>query len=196
MMEPKQQFFRTSLQVCEMVAHWRMVLTHGVAARLRAVESQPSLVGTMVIDRIPIGLRFSVPPGSGAIVMSAPHDVMKTKRRHVIDHSLMRFKHEAGDSPYRLGIAGQCHLCPFFSNLPWSEIVIPRQPAKTVPVRLAKVMSSPIAIRTGVRHSRDARQTLAIKAAIQHLADSRAAPLRVSVGVEYLAPHLRQKDES
>src|SRR5258706_3648859 len=101
-----------------MVTHWPMVLTHRVAARLRPVESQTSLVGTMVIDRIPIWLSFSVPPGSGAIVMSAPHDVMKTKRSHVIDHRLMRFKHEAGDNLYRLAITRQCHLYPLFSNLP------------------------------------------------------------------------------
>ena len=66
-----------------------MVLAHCIAARFRAIESQTTLVRAVVIDRIPVSARLSVPPGSGTVMMSAPHDVMKAQRRHVINQCFM-----------------------------------------------------------------------------------------------------------
>src|SRR5205085_7883964 len=89
-MEPEQKFFRAGAQVGEAVADGRTVLTDGVAARRRAVEAEAARVGPMIVDRVPVGARLLVPPRRGAIVVPAPHEVMKAERRHVVNQRVVR----------------------------------------------------------------------------------------------------------
>src|SRR5258705_80926 len=124
-----------------------MVLAQRVAAGLSAVEPKPPGVGPMIINRVPVSTRLSVPPGSRTIVMSSPHDMVKAKRRHVIHDRLARLEHDASNDFCRPGIVSERHANPLLGNLPRSEIGIPREPAERVPVGLQELVASPVSIR-------------------------------------------------
>src|SRR5436309_3152564 len=93
MMKPKQKFFRTGLQIRELLTHRRMILSDRVATGFCPVEAQPECVSLVIIDRVPILARLGVPPGRWTIMVPTPHQVMKTERSHVIDRRLMRPEH-------------------------------------------------------------------------------------------------------
>src|SRR5207253_11421270 len=100
MVKPKQKFFRAGGPVGEPLTNRRTVLAQGIAARLRAVETQAVLVGAMVVNRI-VGARLSVPPGSRTVVVPSPHDVMKAQGYHVVHQCLVRLEHDTDDNLYR-----------------------------------------------------------------------------------------------
>src|SRR5436853_4658249 len=116
----------------------------------------------MIVNRIPIGALERIPPGRRPVMMPAPHDVMKAERRHVVHHSLVRFKHDASDSLYCLRVARERHLNPFVRNLPRGKVWIPSQATEGIPVGLREVMSSPVAIRASVCHARHACDALMV----------------------------------
>src|SRR5262245_43359088 len=161
-MKPDQKLFRASSQAGEPVTRWRMILANGIAASLRAIESQPAFVGAVVIGRIPVGPFFLVPPRRGAVMMPAPHNVMQPQRRHVIHQRLVRFEHHARDRVHRFLIARERHPDPLLGDPPRRDVRIPCETTECVPVGLGEMMPAPVAIRSGVGHARDARQPLLV----------------------------------
>src|SRR5260370_40659722 len=87
------------------------------------------------------------------------------------------------------------HRDPFLGDLSRSEIRIPGQPAKRIPVGLQKMMARPVSIRTSICHTRNPCKTLRVKTSVSHFRDSRARTFGVGVRIKELAPHLRQKNE-
>src|SRR5882672_206255 len=85
------------------------------------------------------------------------------------------------------------HRGPFLGDLSRSEIRIPGQPAKRIPVGLQKMMARPVSIRTSICHTRNPRQMLRVKTSFSHFRDGRPRTFRIGVGVENLTPHLGQK---
>ena len=89
MVEPQQKLFGAGCEFAESLAHRRMVLADGVAARLRPIEAQPAFIGPMVVDRVPVGAALFLSLGRGAVMMPSPHDVVKPERSHVVYHRFM-----------------------------------------------------------------------------------------------------------
>src|SRR5438105_3482743 len=89
MMKPEQKLFGASGEVREAVAHFTVILAHGVAACFRAVKSEAAIIGAMVVNRILVLALLAVPPRSRAVMMPAPHNVMQTERRHIIHERLV-----------------------------------------------------------------------------------------------------------
>src|SRR2546428_4885287 len=85
------------------------------------------------------------------------------------------------------------HLDPFLGDLSRSEIRIPGKSTKRIPVGLQKMMACPVSIRTGICHSRNARQTLRKKTSVSHFRDGRPGTFGVGIRVEHLTPHRTQK---
>src|ERR1043165_2448721 len=100
--------------------------------------------------------------------MPAPHDVMKTERRHVINHGLARFEHHARDCLDSSRVARPCHLNPFVRNLLGRKVWIPGQPTKSVPVGLREMMPGPVAIRASVGNTRHSCDALMIETSINY----------------------------
>ena len=78
-------------------AYWATAL---LPVALRS-KPMPSRVGAVVVDRSPVGARAAGDPGSGTVVMSAPHQVMQAERRHVVHHRFARTHHHADDRSRR-----------------------------------------------------------------------------------------------
>src|SRR5262249_46596331 len=89
-MKPKQQVLRTARDIGKSIAHRRIVLAHGIASVLCAIKTDALLVRPVVVSGIPVGARLSIPPRRRAVVVASPHNMMKTKRSHVIDESFVR----------------------------------------------------------------------------------------------------------
>src|SRR5262245_60738401 len=107
----------------------------------------------MIIDRIPVITLFCVPPWRGTVMMTTPHNMVQSKRSHIVDQCFVRSNHEPDKRADCFRIIGQRHPGPLPGYLPRHEIGIPGQATEGIPVRLREVMAAPIAVRTGVCHA-------------------------------------------
>src|SRR5437763_11034768 len=123
-----------------------MILADCVAAGFCPVEAQPECVSLVIIDRIPVFARLRVPPGCWTIMMSAPHQVMKTERSHVVDRGLMRSEHQPDNRCDCTCVIRERHSGPLRCNLIGRYLRVPGQPAECVPVCLQQMMPCPVAI--------------------------------------------------
>src|SRR5262245_2462377 len=94
-MKPQQVLFRAGLQITKTIAHNRLILTYRVASCGCPVKTDTTIIGTVVVNGVPIVSWFGVPPRSRTIMMFAPHDVVKPKRRHVVNQSFVRLEHDS-----------------------------------------------------------------------------------------------------
>src|SRR5687767_770644 len=89
-MEPEKVRLGYAVEPAEDAPNRWRVLAHGVAARCRAIEADPSGVGAVVVHRVPVGARATADPGTRTVVMAARHQVMQDERRHVVHRQLSR----------------------------------------------------------------------------------------------------------
>src|SRR5215470_8233812 len=100
-MKPEQILFRALIYSSELPRDFRTILAHGVAPSLRPVESNPKRIRLVIVNRVPIVTFLRVPPRRWSIMMSAPKEMMQSKRRHVVHDCLMRLEHQPHDRCYR-----------------------------------------------------------------------------------------------
>ena len=85
--------FGTLMDLRELLPSAPRVLTHRVATGLGPVKSDPKRIRFVVIDRVPVVTLLLVPPRCWSVMVTTPHDVMQTQRRHAIHNRIMRIEH-------------------------------------------------------------------------------------------------------
>src|SRR5262249_12057169 len=101
----------------------------------------------------------------------------------------VRFQQYATERIDGFLIVRECHSDPLLGDRARSEIGVPGQTAKSVPVGLGEMMAAPVAVRAGVGYAGDSRQSLFVKTAVYDFRHCRSGTFGVSVRVEELAPH-------
>src|SRR5205814_9941833 len=84
------------------------------------------------------------------------------------------------------------HADPLVGNMFRGQLMVPRESAERVPVRLREIMPAPVLIRAGVGHSAHAGQLMFAYRAVDRAADRRTWPGGMRVAVEEFLPHCRQ----
>src|SRR6185436_15730692 len=135
-MKPKQKLLGTTLQIRKLLPHPLLILTHCVAAAAGPIKSDPKCTSFVIVDRVPIVAFFLVPPRRWSVMMSSPHQMMESKRRHVIHDRLVRLEHQPHDPRNCSDVVGERHPGPFLRDLLRRKLRVPGKPAEGVPVCL------------------------------------------------------------